>query len=395
MNLLKLFELRKIAIITGTRAEFGLLRPLIDIIESNDDYDLQLVVTAMHLSPEFGYTISEIEKANYRISKKVECVLSSDSAVGVSKSVGLALIGFADALDSLSPDFVFILGDRSEMLAAATAAMFANIPIGHIHGGDTTEGAYDEGIRHAITKMSYLHFASTEVYRKRIIQLGEAPERVFNVGAISLDSIKNLRLLSRADVEKSLDIKLARKNVLITYHPVTLEKESAKEQFQTILNALDTLKNTQLIFTHANSDKDGRLINHMIEDFVQRKCDKAVSFKSLGQLRYLSALQYVDFVIGNSSSGIVEVPYFNVPTINVGDRQKGRLAPQSVINCSSEKDSILAAIQQAFDPEFKKEITHQKQIYGRGNTSELILKIIKEISTEDLKKRFFDINFVL
>lgn len=385
--------MKKIAVITGTRAEFGLLRPLIDLIEKNTNFELQLVVTAMHLSPEFGYTISEIESANYKINKKVECLLSSDSAVGISKSIGLAMIGFADAFEELKPDFVFILGDRTEMLAAATAATIANVPIGHIHGGETTEGAYDESIRHAITKMSYLHFASTEIYRKRIIQMGESPNRVFNVGAIGLDSIKNSKLLSKDEFQNSIGFTLAKQNILVTYHPVTLETNSGKDQFTAILDALKTLEDTHFIFTHANSDKNGRVINALIEDFVIKNSERSVSFKSLGQLRYLSALQFVDVVIGNSSSGIVEVPYFNIPTINIGDRQKGREAPESVINSDFKTGNLRSAIDKSFDDKFLNSIKSQEQIYGEGKTAEKIMDIITSAQITELKKSFYDINF--
>jgi GDP/UDP-N,N'-diacetylbacillosamine 2-epimerase (hydrolysing) len=389
---LKLIDLKKIAVITGTRAEFGLLRPLINQIKESSNFKLQLIATAMHLSPEFGYTAEEIEK-EYTIDKKVECLLSSDTAVGVTKSIGLAMIGFADALDELNPDLVVVLGDRSEILAAATAAMVANIPIAHIHGGETTEGAYDESIRHAITKMSYWHFASTETYRQRIIQLGEKPKRVFNVGAIGLDSIKNLDLLDRKGFERSIDFKLGKKNVLITFHPVTLENNSAKEQFQAILDALKTLDNTHFIFTHANSDRSGRIINQMIEQYVSENKDISVSFKSLGQLRYLSALEHVDLVLGNSSSGIIEVPYFNIPTINIGDRQKGRVTAESVINTKPNKDDIIKAIERAFDHSFLEKIKNQEQLYGRGDTVKEIMKALSIPSAEDLKKPFHDIKF--
>lgn len=387
------FKIRNIAVITGTRAEFGILSPLIRAIQDNSNYTLQLVVSAMHLSTEFGHTIDEIEQSGFKVDKKVECLLSSDSAVGVSKSIALALIGFADAFDELKPDLVFILGDRSEMLAAATAASMANIPIAHIHGGETTEGAYDEGIRHAITKMSYWHFASTNTYRKRIIQLGEHPERVFNVGAIGLDSINQLDLMSKPAIEEFLGIKLASHTILVTYHPVTLEQESAKDQFNAILEALDSLENTKIIFTHANSDKEGRLINKMIEEYVSINLDKAVSFKSLGQLRYFSCLKYISAVLGNSSSGIVEVPYFNVPTINIGDRQKGRIAPHSVLQTKGDVDSIKESIAIALSEKFKNDIIEQEPLYGDGNTVSSIMKILSTHTIVDLKKPFYDIQF--
>lgn len=385
--------MKKIAVITGTRAEFGLLRPLIDQLHQSDDFMLQLIVTAMHLSPEFGNTAEEIQKNGYKIDKKVECLLSSDTAVGITKSIGLTMIGFADAMEELQPDLVIILGDRSEMLAAATAAMIANVPIAHIHGGETTEGAYDEGIRHAITKMSYWHFASTETYRKRIIQLGEHPDRVFNVGAIGLDSVKSLDLLSRGAFEKSIDFRLGEKNILITFHPVTLEDDSAEAQFEEILQALCSLKDTHFIFTHANSDKNGRIINQMIAQFVAENNENAVEFKSLGQLRYLSSLHYMDVVLGNSSSGILEVPHFNIPTINIGDRQKGRVMPESVINTPPEREAIEEALNKAFSSSFREKIKNQKQLYGNGTAVARIMEVLSDLPSGDLKKVFYNLKF--
>jgi GDP/UDP-N,N'-diacetylbacillosamine 2-epimerase (hydrolysing) len=385
--------LKKIAVVTGTRAEFGLLSPLMDEIQNDKEMQLQLIVTAMHLSPEFGYTVDEIEKKGYKIDKKVECLLSSDSAVGITKSVGLAMIGFADALNELSPDLVIILGDRTEMLAAATAAMVGNVPIAHIHGGETTEGAYDESIRHAITKMSYLHFASTETYRKRIIQLGEHPDRVFNVGAIGLDSLKNMVFLNKDEFEKSINFKLGKNNILITFHPVTLENKSAQGQFKAILDVLGSLEDTHFIFTHANSDKNGRVINQMIEQFVNENKDSAVAFKSMGQLRYLSALRHIDIVLGNSSSGIIEVPYFNIPTINIGDRQKGRILSESVIQAEPTVDAITLAHEKAVNISFRTKIKSQEQLYGSGNTVEKIMGILRNQNVSNLKKSFYDIQF--
>lgn len=387
--------MKKVAVITGTRAEYGLLKPLLKQIEAHEELDMQLFVTAMHLSPEFGLTVNEIEKDGFKIDKRIECILSSDTASGISKSVGLALIGFADAFQELEPDLVIILGDRSEMLAAATAAMIANIPIGHIHGGDTTEGAYDEAIRHAITKMSYWHFPSTEIYRRRIVQLGESPERVFNVGAISIDAIQNLKLLSRNELEEAIDFKLGKKNILITYHPVTLENDSAEEQFQIILESLENLVDTHFIFTFSNSDKGGRIINDMIKDYVSKNRDKSVAFKSLGHLRFLSALKYMDAVVGNSSSGIVEVPYFHVPTINIGDRQKGRVSPKSVLNTACAVTEIDKALKKAFDKSFLDEIKTQEQVYGSGNTTAKIMDVIVKPATSGIKKKFYDIKFQL
>jgi GDP/UDP-N,N'-diacetylbacillosamine 2-epimerase (hydrolysing) len=384
--------MKKICIITGTRADYGLLRPLIERIERRVDLKLQLIATAMHLSPEFGMTINEIGADGFKVDKKIDCLLSSDSSVGISKSIGLAQISIAEALDELKPDSVVILGDRTEMLAAATAALIANIPIAHIHGGETTEGAYDEAIRHAITKMSYWHFTSTEVYRKRVIQLGEAPDRVYNVGAIGLDSIKQIKLLDKTDFEKSIDFKLNNPTALVTYHPVTLEDKSAEEQFKNILKALESRHDLNIIFTHANSDKGGRIINKMILDYVSKNPDKSVHFKSLGQLRYLSALKHVNLVIGNSSSGIIEVPYFSIPTVNIGDRQKGRVHPLSVMNCNNDVMAIQKAIHLALSDKMKDKIKTQKQLYGMGKASHHIIEILSKENPIQLKKKFYDLN---
>ena len=385
--------MRKICVITGTRAEFGLLRPLIELIANDKELQLQLIATGMHLSPEFGYTLNEIIDAGFVVDKKVECLLSSDSSVGVSKTIALAVSGFADALAELTPDLVVVLGDRTEILGAVIATAMANIPIAHLYGGETTEGAYDEAIRHSITKFSHLHFTSTEAYRKRVIQLGEYPDTVFNVGAIGIDAIKKLPLLDRAAFEQAISFKLKKRNVLITYHPVTLEKETPIETFENVLTALDELTDTTLIFTHANSDKNGRIINKMITEYVNNHKDKAVEFKSLGQLRYLSTLQFVDFVIGNSSSGMTEVPAFYIPTINIGDRQKGRINCESVINSNNSLEDIRKSITFALDKTFREKIQQQELLYGNGTTAEKILQIIKEHNHISIKKSFYNIDF--
>lgn len=386
--------MRKICIVTGTRAEFGLLRPLIEQIRDDVDFDLQLVATGMHLSPEFGYTVDEITQAGFRVDRKVECILSSDSSVGISKSIALAVSGFADVFADLRPELLIVLGDRTEIFASVIAGAMANIPIAHLHGGETTEGAYDEAIRHSITKFSHLHFTSTESYRKRVIQLGEQPDKVYNVGAIGLDSIKKMKLLNKEDFEKSIGFTLAKKNILVTYHPVTLEKDSPVETFQSILNVLDVLKDVGIIFTHANSDKNGRVINRMILDYVNKNSHKSVEFKSLGQLRYLSALQFVDCVVGNSSSGILEVPTFNIATVNIGDRQKGRISNKSVIHSDNSLKSIEKSINLALSSEFREAIRSQNQLYGDGNATERIIQILKNQDKISLKKSFYNIDFI-
>ncbi len=382
--------MKKICIITGTRAEYGLLYWLIKGVHDDTDMELQLLVTGMHLSPEFGLTWKEIEKDGFRITRKIEILLSSDTAIGISKSNALAIISFAEAFEELKPEIIVLLGDRTETFAVAQAALIAGIPVAHIHGGELTEGAYDDAIRHSITKMSHLHFTATEVYRKRVIQLGEQPETVFNVGAIGLDNIKKLQLLNRSDFEASINRKLLSRNLLITFHPVTLEEQSAGNQFQQLLDTLEELNDTMLIFTKPNSDKDGRIIMQMIDEYVSKNPLKAIAFTSLGQLRYLSAMQYIDAVIGNSSSGIIEVPAFNIPTINIGDRQKGRITGPSVFNCQPVKKEIKFALEKAFNFDRQK---YWQLPYGDGNTSEKILEIIKSRKEIKLKKRFYDIKF--
>lgn len=384
--------MKTVAIVTGTRAEYGLLKPLIKAISTDKAFRMHLIATGMHLSADFGFTYREIEQDGYTIDEKVDCELVSDTAEGITKSIGIGIIGFAEVFRKISPHLLLLLGDRTEILAAAIAAMIKTIPIAHIHGGETTEGAYDESIRHAITKMSYLHFTSAETYRNRVIQLGETPERVFNVGAIGIDSIKSLQLLSRIDFENAINFKLNHKNVLITFHPVTLENETAALQFKELLKSLNKLEHVTLIFTKPNSDKDGRVIIKLIDDYVAQNPYKALAFISLGQLRYLSALQHVDVVVGNSSSGIIEVPVFKKPTINIGDRQKGRIMPASVINCEPLEYAIDEAFDKAFDEQFKMKIQGQEIIYGNGNATPKIIKVLKDCKINNVKKKFYDLK---
>lgn len=384
--------MKKICVVTGTRAEYGLLRPLIKRINEDNQLELQIIATGMHLSPEFGSTYKEIENDGFNIDEKIEILLSSDTPVGISKSIGLGIIGFADVFERLKPDMIIILGDRYEVFAAASAAMVSRIPIAHLHGGETTEGAIDEAIRHSITKMSYLHFTSTEKYRQRVIQLGEDPERVFNVGAIGIESIKELKLLNKSELEKSISFKLDKKTALVTFHPVTLENNTSKKQFKELLNALDKFKDLKIIFTKANSDTNGRIINSMIDEYVYSNKNRTIAFTSIGQLRYLSAMKYIDLVIGNSSSGIIEAPSFNVPTINIGDRQKGRTQAQSIINCKPIKQDIYYSIIKALSEKFINSIKDASNPYGNGVVSKKILMRIKEsLNTGiELKKVFYD-----
>jgi GDP/UDP-N,N'-diacetylbacillosamine 2-epimerase (hydrolysing) len=384
--------MKKICVVTGTRAEYGLLYWLMKEIDTDGDLKLQIIVTGMHLSPEFGLTYKEIEK-DFTIAKKIEMLLSSDTSIGISKSMGLAQISFAEAYDELKPHIVVVLGDRYEIFSAVSAAMIARIPIAHLHGGETTEGAFDESIRHSISKMSHLHFTSAEEYRNRVIQLGEHPNRVFNVGGMGIEGIKRMLLLSKKEFEKSIDFRLNQKNILVTFHPVTLETSTAKGQFEELLGAIDELEHTNIIFTKANSDTDGRIINQMIDEYVTKNGHKAIGFTSLGQLRYLSALRYVDAIVGNSSSGLLEAPSFKIGTINIGDRQKGRIKAKSVLNCNPIKIEIQKAIKDLYSQKFQNELKTIVNPYGDGCAS---LKIVEEIKKIDLsnilKKSFFDIG---
>ncbi|MEN3031000.1 UDP-N-acetylglucosamine 2-epimerase [Chromobacterium amazonense] len=382
---------RKICIITGTRAEFGLLRWLMQEVQVSPGLELQIVATGMHLSPEFGLTYQEIEQAGFTIDAKVEMLLSADTATAVTKSMGLGLIGFADTYAHLAPDLIVVLGDRFEILAAATAALIAGIPVAHLHGGETTEGAFDEAIRHSVTKMSHLHFVAAEEYRRRVIQLGEQPERVFLVGGLGVDAIKRTTLLTREELEKSIDFKLAARNLMITFHPITLGNQSSAQQMSELLSALDKLQDINLIFTMPNADTGGRELSIMIEAFVARH-KNARAYTSLGQLRYLSCLQYVDGVVGNSSSGLTEAPSMGIGTVNIGDRQKGRLSANSVIHCAPSQNSIHDAITRLYDSSYRLTLPQTVNPYGDGGASKRIVEILSNTPIGNLtKKSFFNI----
>jgi len=383
---------RKICVVTGTRAEYGLLRWVMEGIKASPDLELQVVATGMHLSPEFGMTYSEIEGDGFKIDRKLEMVLSADTPSAIAKSTGLGMIGFADALNELQPDVMIVLGDRYELLAASFAAVTARIPIAHIHGGETTEGAFDESIRHSITKMSWWHFVAAKEYKKRATQLGEDPSRVFNVGGLGVDSIKKTRLLSKEELIESTGIKFKDKNLMVTYHPVTLENQTSKNQFKTLLNVFQNMEDTSFIFTLPNSDTDGRAISRMIDEFVKEKNDNAIAFTSMGHINYLSTLQFVDGVVGNSSSGLLEVPTFNIGTVNIGDRQKGRLRAISVIDCEPRGESIKSALDTLFSSDFQDSLISNVNPYGDGNASDKILNIlVNEPLPSNLKKVFYDL----
>jgi len=387
---------KKICFFTGTRAEYGLLKPLMQKVKNEDEFQIQIIASGMHVSPEFGVTYKEIERDGFTINEKVEILLSSDTDIGVSKAMGLGLISFSDSLKRLNPDILIVLGDRFEALSVSITAYVMKIPIAHLHGGETTEGAVDEGFRHSITKMSYLHFTSTEEYRKRVIQLGENPGRVFNVGAIGLDNIKNLKLLNLGNLEKELNFNFGEKNILFTYHPVTLDIEKLSEELDQIFGALEELifQGYKIIITKSNADQGGRFINKYIDNFSSKHKEKVFAFTNLGTLKYLSVMKFVNLVMGNSSSGIVETPSFKIPTVNIGDRQKGRVRGNSVIDVNPKKEEIINAVKKAEKMD-KNKIFNP---YDQGDATEKIYGTIKEHLLNNkinLKKEFFDIDFKL
>lgn len=384
-----------VAFVTGTRAEYGLLRPLMQEAAADAEVKVQVIVTGTHLSNEFGLTWHEIEKDGFSVDERVEILLSSDTDVAVCKAMGLALISFGEVYARLKPAIVVGLGDRFELLAAVAAASVCRHRVAHIHGGELTEGAFDDAFRHAITKMSHLHFTSTEVYRNRVVQLGESPDRVFNVGALGIDNIRTLDLLSRGDLERELDVRLDRRTLLVTFHPVTLEEGMAKSQFGELLAALNEMRDTQFVFTKANADPEGRTINAMIDDFVQRRADSARDFVSLGQLRYLSLMKYVNAVVGNSSSGLIEAPSLQVPTVNVGDRQRGRVRAASVIDCAPTRKAIEEALGRALSEEFRSSLKGLENPYGDGHSARRIWTLLKANLTCDVKKAFYDIPLTM
>ena len=387
--------MKRIGIMTGTRAEYGLLKSLMQEINKDNDLELYLIVSGMHLSPEFGMTYKEIEEDGFEINAKVEMLLSSDSPAGISKSIGLGVIGFADEFQRADLDMLILLGDRYEALSAAISAMVMRIPIAHLHGGELTEGAIDEGIRHSITKMSYLHFTSTEQYRNRVIQLGENPERVFYVGALGVENIKKINLMTKEELEKSIHFEIDENTVVVTYHPVTLENNTVEEQFLNLLKVLDRNPKIRMIFTKANADTNGRIVNELIDKYAAQNSERACAFMSLGQKRYLSALKYCRIVIGNSSSGIIEAPSFGKPIINIGDRQKGRICADSVINCGYTQQEIQQAMETALTKEFENKASNCRNPYEKENTAANIISVIKDYLLNDkikLKKGFYYIK---
>ena len=383
---------RKICVVTSSRADYGLLKSVISCLDSDPKFNLQLIATGMHLLPKFGNTYKEIETDGFKIDYKIKMLSNSDTAEAIIKSMGKGSINFADVLVKIKPDLIIVLGDRFEILTVVSSALIASIPIAHLHGGESTEGLIDEAIRHSITKMSHLHFVATENYRKKVIQLGEQPNRVFNVGGLGVDRIKNTKLLNKKEIEKILNFKFANKNLLVTFHPVTLEKNNEERHFKQLLLALKLLKDTNIIFTLPNADKNGQIIIKLIKNFVRKNLN-AKSFSSLGQLNYLSCIQFIDGVIGNSSSGLLEIPTFKKGTINIGERQKGRVQASSIINCRPEKRSIESAIKKLYSKKFKLQLRKTINPYGNGGATKKIIKVIKNFNLDGiLKKEFYNLD---
>ena len=388
---------KKICVVTSSRAEYGLLYWVMREIKNDKKLELQIIVTGMHLSHEFGLTYKQIEKDGFKINKKVEMLLSADTPSSIVKSTGLGMIGFADALRDLKPDIVALLGDRYEMLSAAYSATISRIPIAHFHGGEITLGAIDESTRHSITKMSHFHFVSHKDYKERIIQLGEHPKNIYLVGGLGVEYIKRAKLYEKKVLEKKINFKFSNKNLLVTFHPVTLEIDTAKKQFENLLYALDKLKETKIIFTMPNSDTEGRIIQKLITNYVNKNKFKSIVYTSMGQKKYLSTLKLVDAIIGNSSSGILEAPSFKIATVNIGDRQKNRVQGKTVINCGPEKKQILNALKKIYSKKFKKNILNTVSPYELKKKifpSKVAVKVFnKMISKNVLKKTFYDLNF--
>ncbi len=383
--------MKRVCVVTGSRAEYGLLRPLMREIENDPELEAGLLVTGTHLSPDHGLTVQEIERDGFPIAERIEIVLSSDTRVGACKMVGLAFISFGEALARLAPDLVVGLGDRFELFAAVGAAHLSGIPVAHIHGGEVTAGAFDDALRHSITKMSHLHFTSTEAYRNRVIQLGEDPERVFNVGALGLDAIRTVSPIARGELESSLGIRFGARNLLVTYHPVTLEHRTAGSQVDALLAELEARTDTTIIFTGANADPQGREVNARLRAFAARHPDRSTFVENLGQQRYFSVLAQVDAVVGNSSSGLIEASSFHVGTINIGDRQKGRVAASSVIHCAAKRDAIAQAFERLYSREFQEALPGVVNPYGDGHAAERIKRALKTACTGRLKKGFYDL----
>ncbi len=383
---------RTITVVTGSRAEYGLLTPLLKAIDAHDSLELQLLVTGMHLSPRHGNTIDQILTDGIAITATVNMDLEDDSALGIAEAMANGISGFCHNFQIHRPDILVVLGDRYEIFTAVQAAMICNIPIAHIHGGEASEGAMDEAIRHSITKMAQLHFTATESYRQRVIQLGEQPGHVFNVGALAVDNIRKLPLLDKTTLEADLGFRFGNQNFLVTYHPLTLDETASRAGITHLLEALDEFPDAHTIFTRANADSGGAEINAMIDRYVDKNPQRCIAFDAMGSLRYLSAMRLCDAVVGNSSSGIIEAPIMKTATVNIGDRQKGRLRVNSIIDVSTDAPAIVNGIAQALSNDFKQQLSDTPCIYGDGDTAGQIVDLLARFPLDGiLMKRFYDL----
>ena len=382
---------RTICVVTGARAEYGLLYWLLKEIEADPDLTLRLVVTGMHLAPRFGLTWRAIEDDGFKIDAKVDIDLGDDTARGVARSLGLGTIGMAEAFERLKPDLVVVHGDRFEVLAAAQAALLARLPVAHIRGGELTEGALDDAMRHAITKMAHLHFTASEAYSKRVIQLGEDPARVFTVGALGLEAVYQTPPMSHVELERSLGFPVGETTFLVTYHPATLGRIEPAQAVGELIAALDRFPNATIVFTGVNADPGHDAIANRVRDYTVHRLGPTHYVESLGQRRYLALMRVSAAVVGNSSSGIVEAPALKVPTVNIGERQKGRLRSASVIDCQETRGAIQDAIEKALDPGFRAHLAETVSPYGDGDAARKIKTILKQTDLEGIVvKRFFD-----
>jgi GDP/UDP-N,N'-diacetylbacillosamine 2-epimerase (hydrolysing) len=380
---------RKICVVTGGRSDYGLLKWLMKVVQADKDLELQVIATGMHLSPKFGSTVNEIEQDGFKIDEKIECLDVGDSPLDTSSAMARTMIGCTETYSRLRPDLVLVLGDRFEIFSAVAAALVSNIPVAHLHGGEVTSGAVDESFRHAITKMSALHFVANDVYRRRVVQMGENSRHVYNVGGLGVDAILNFELLSKEQLSSGLGINFLNKSLLITFHPETATANSALQQIKEIIKALEELNDTTLIFTMPNADMGNSIIAESIRNFATQGNNRYF-FESLGQTRYLSMLSLVDGVIGNSSSGLAEAPSFKIGTINIGDRQKGRIQASSVLNCEASQSHVVAAIEEMYSDGFQSRLKTTVNPYGAGGASQSIVEILKEVNLEGLIMKSFN-----
>jgi len=382
---------KKITIFTANRAEYGILKPLIQLFKKDKEIDFTLIVSGTHLSNTFGYTVNEIKKDKIKVDYEIENTLDNDSSISIAKSYGLLIISLSEVLKKINPDIFLLLGDRYETSAAATSSLICRVPIAHLQGGEVTKAAIDDQFRHSITKMSHYHFCFAETYKKRVIKMGELPKNVKNFGALNVDSLQKVKKISKSNLEEKLNFKLGKKNILVTFHSETLTKITSREQIKILLEALSEQKNSKIIFTKTNPDMDGRIINSEIENFVKKNKENSAIYSSLGHNLYVNCLRYFDLVIGNSSSGIIETPTFKIPTINLGDRQKGRIISKNIINCKIKKHDILSSIKKSFSTSFKKKLKGTKNPFYKKNTSGKIYNFLKKCKLPpDTTKDFYE-----